>query len=371
MQQHIRFCTTGDGVRLAYATAGQGPPLVKVANWLSHLEFDWNSPVWRHWLVELSRDHTLVRYDQRGCGLSDWEVRNLSFESQVRDLEQVVEALNLDRFALFGLSHGVSIAIDYAVRHPEKVSHLILYGGYVRGRAKRADNPQQVAQAEMLLGLIRHGWGQENHAFRQVYTTLFIPGGTAEQARWFNDLQRFSTSPAIAAELQTVSFATDVSDLAGQLQVPTLVLHGQQDAIVPFEEGRLTAARIPGARFVPLESGNHILLEDEPAWGRFLAEVRSFLSVGADPTAPPASAQPVFPELTPREHDVLALIAQGLDNAQIAARLVVSQKTVRNHISHIFQKLAVRNRAQAIVLARQAGMGHQSHIHQVSPNNNN
>lgn len=358
MQQLIRFCTTPDDVRIAYSVTGQGPPLVKVANWLSHLEFDWNSPVWRHWIVELSRYNTLVKYDQRGCGLSDWDVANMSHESWVLDLERVVDNLSLDRFALLGISHGAAIAINYTVHHPEKVSHLVLYGGYVRGRLKRTDNPHQLEEAEMLLELIKHGWGQENHAFRQVYTTMFIPGGTPEQVRWFNELQRISTSPEIAARLIAVSFSTDVRELASRLKVPTLVLHGLRDAVVPFSEGRLMAALIPGARFVPLESQNHVLLEDEPAWGRFLAEVRAFLEVGeAEPDQPPAT-QTVFPELTPRERVVLDLIAQGLDNGQIAERLVVSQKTVRNHISHIFQKLMVRNRAQAIVLARQAGMGH-------------
>jgi pimeloyl-ACP methyl ester carboxylesterase/DNA-binding CsgD family transcriptional regulator len=357
MQQQIRFCTAPDGTRIAYATTGQGPPLVKVAHWLSHLEFDWNSPVWKHWLSELSRFHTLVRYDQRGCGLSDWEVNDLSFESQVHDLETVLDTLQLERFPLLGISHGASIAIAYANRHPQRVSHLVLYGGYVRGRSKRTDNPNQVQDAEVLIGLIKHGWGQENNAFRQVYTTMFIPGGTAEQARWFNDLQRLSTSPDIAARLQAEAFVTDVFAQASQLKVPTLVLHGLHDAIVPFSEGRLMATLIPGARFVPLESQNHVLLDDEPAWNRFLSEMRAFPGVGADTPDQAPSRQPVFPELTSRERMVLELIAQGLDNAQIAEQLVVSQKTVRNHISHIFQKLRIRNRSQAIVLARQSGMG--------------
>lgn len=361
MQQQIRFCTTQDGVRLAYSLTGQGPPLVKVANWLSHLEFDWNSPVWRHWMRELSRYNTFVRYDQRGCGLSDWEVGNLSFESQVLDLAKVVDTLDLNRFALLGISHGASIAIAYAARYPERVGHLVLYGGYLRGRSMRADLPHQTETARVLLDLIEHGWGQENHAFRQVYTTLFIPGGTVEQVRWFNDLQRLSTSPEIATRLQTVSFSTEVSDPAGRLSVPTLVLHGLQDAVVPFSEGRRMAAQIPGARFVALESQNHILLEDEPAWDRFLAEVRAFLGTGVEAPGQPRPAQPVFPELTQREREVLEMIAQGLDNAQIAARLVVSHKTVRNHITHIFQKLGVKNRAQAIVLGREAGLGHSSH----------
>jgi len=359
MSQQIRFCTTPDGVRLAYAVTGDGLPLIKVAHWLSHLEFDWNSPVWRHWLNELSRDNTLVRYDQRGCGLSDWDIRNLSFESQLLDLETVLDALDLDRFTLLGISHGASIAIAYATRHPQRVSQIVLYGGYARGRFIRTDNPSNVASAEMLLKLIRHGWGQENEAFRQVYTTLFIPGGTAEQARWFNDLQRLTTSPEIAAQLQTVSFSTDVREQAARVSVPALVIHAMHDAIVPFEEGRLMATLIPQARFVPLESQNHVLLEDEPAWSRFLAEVRAFLGAGEAATREVSSNGPaLFPELTARERDVLILVAQGLDNSQIAAHLVVSEKTVRNHITHIYQKLMVKNRAQAIVLARQAHLGH-------------
>lgn len=357
MQQQIRFCTAPDGVRIAYAVSGQGPPLVKAANWLSHLEFDWNSPVWRHWIAELSRYHTLIRYDQRGCGLSDWKFEHLSFETQLLDLQTVVQALNLDRFDLLGLSHGASVAIAIAERFPEQVSHLILYGGYVRGRTKRTD-AHQAETAGVLLELIKHGWGQENNAFRQVYTTMFIPEGTSQQVSWFNDLQRLSTSPELAVRLQTVSFDTDVSDAAARIRTPTLVLHNLKDAIVPFSEGRLMAALIPGARFVPLDSQNHVLLEDEPAWGRFLAEVRSFLGVGADAPEPESPKQTPFPELTPRERDVLELIAQGLNNPQIAERLVLSDRTVRNHITHIFQKLLVKNRAQAIVLARQSGMGH-------------
>jgi pimeloyl-ACP methyl ester carboxylesterase/DNA-binding CsgD family transcriptional regulator len=360
MSQQIRFCTNQDEVRIAYSVTGQGTPLVKVANWLSHLEFDWNSPVWRHWIIELSRYNTLVRYDQRGCGLSDWEVDDMSFETWIGDLERVVGTLELERFPLLGISHGAAVAIAYAVRHPEKVSHLILYGGYMRGRNKRMDNPQQLELAETLVSLIKHGWGQENHAFRQVYTTMFIPGGTTEQINWFNDLQRLSSSPEVAARLVEESFDTDVTELASQVQTPTLVLHGIKDSVVPFSEGRLMAARIPGARFVQLESQNHVLLEDEPAWSRFLAEVRTFIGVGSDAYDQPRLDKTIFPELTSQERIVLGLIAQGYDNAQIAERLVVSQKTVRNHITHIFQKLAVKNRAQAIVLARQAGIGQLS-----------
>ncbi len=349
-KQQIRFCTSPDGVRIAYATTGTGPPLVKVANWLSHLEFDWNSPLWRHWIAELSRDHTYLRYDERGCGLSDWEVPELSFEAWVRDLETVVNAVGLERFPLFGISQGASIAIAYAVRHPERVSHLILHGGYARGRLKRNATPQQRKEAEMRVELAELGWGKENPAFRQFFTTQFIPDGTSEQHRWFNELQRISTSPQNAAWFLRLFNEIDITAIAPEVSCPTLVLHPAQDAIIPFDEGRLLASLIPGARFVPIESRNHLLLESEPAWRRWLEEVRAFLPVES-------AGGSVFAALTARERELVELIAQGRDNAQIAAQLALSDKTVRNHITSIFAKLEVENRSQAIVLARDAGFG--------------
>ncbi len=353
MEQQIRFCTTDDDVRIAYATMGEGPPLVKVSNWLSHLEFDCGSPVWRHWLTELSRDHTFVRYDERGCGLSDWDVPELSFEAWVRDLETVVDAVGAERFPLLGISQGASIAIAYTMRHPERVSHLILHGAYARGRLKRNVTPQQREEAETLVRLIELGWGKENPAFRQLFTTQFIPDGTSEQHRWFNELERVSTSPQNAARFLRVFDQIDVTALASQVSCPTLVLHSNHDERVPFDEGRLFASLITGARFVPLESRNHILLEQEPAWRRWLEEVRAFL-----PAAPAGGA--AFAGLTPRERELVEFIAQGLDNAQVAARLALSEKTVRNHITNIFAKLEVENRSQAIVLARNAGFGKKS-----------
>jgi pimeloyl-ACP methyl ester carboxylesterase len=276
-EQHIRFCQAADGVRLAYATVGDGPALVKTANWLSHLEYDWISPIWRHWMLGLAETHTLIRYDERACGLSDWEVNDISFEAWVRDLETVVEASAVDRFALLGISQGGPIAIAYALRHPERVSHLVLYGTYVRGRLGRKLTAQQIQEYEALISLVRSGWGQENPAFRQVFTSYFIPGGTFEQFHWFNDMQRVSASPENAARMIEEFGKIDVRSLAPQLKLPTLVLHAVNDARIPFAEGRLTAALIPGARFVPLDSRNHILLESEPAWQRFLSEVRQFL----------------------------------------------------------------------------------------------
>ena len=352
-RQQIRFCTTADGARIAYATTGEGPPLVKVSNWLSHLEFDWGSPVWRHWLAELSRGHKLVRYDERGCGLSDWHPPELSFEGWVRDLETVVDAAGVERFPLLGCSQGASLAITYAVRHPDRVSHLILHGGYARGRLRRELTPQQRKEAETMAGLAELGWGKENAAFRQFFTTQFIPGGTAEEHDWFNELQRVSASPENASRFMRIFDDIDVTALAPRVSCPTLVLHPDGDARVPFEEGRLIASLIPEARFVPLDSRNHILLEHEPAWKRWLEEVRAFL-----PAAAGAAAGP-FGSLTAREGDLVELIAHGLDNAQIAARLTLSEKTVRNHITRIFDKLGVENRSQVIVRARDAGFGKQ------------
>lgn len=348
--QQIRFCTSADGVQVAYATTGRGPPLLKAANWLSHLEFDWQSPVWRHWLMELARDHHLVRYDERCCGLSDWDAADVSFEAWMHDLESVVEAAGIDRFALLGISQGASLAIAYAVRHPERVTHLVLYGGYARGRLRRQPSPEQVEIAHTMQRLVELGWGQDNPAFRQFYTSQFIPGGTSEQHGWFNELERISISPENASRFLRILHEIDVTALLPRIVCPTLVLHATRDAGVAFEEGRLMAGLIPGARFVPLESANHVLLEDEPAWRRFVDEFRAFLPGGIP-------GGDTFAELTARERELLQLIAQGRDNAQIAAVLGLRAKTVRNHITRIFAKLEVENRAQAIVLARESGWG--------------
>jgi pimeloyl-ACP methyl ester carboxylesterase/DNA-binding winged helix-turn-helix (wHTH) protein/DNA-binding CsgD family transcriptional regulator/PAS domain-containing protein len=272
--QQVRFCTAADGARIAYAVAGSGAPLVKAANWLSHIEYEWQSPVWSHLLHALTADYRLIRYDERGNGLSDWDV-GISFEDFVRDLESVVDAAGVDKFALFGVSGGCSVSIAYALRHPERVTHLILYGGAARGRRKRGE--QQAALSDALHTLMLQGWGQENPAFRQLFTSMFIPGGTAEQAQWFNDLQRNTTSPENAVRLTRAREEVDIEHLLPELHVPTLVLHRRGDALVPFEEGRRMAAAIEGARFVALEGGNHLLLEGEPATGRMLEEIANFL----------------------------------------------------------------------------------------------
>lgn len=281
MDQKVGFCTTPDGVRICYATVGHGTPLVKAANWLSHLQFDWHSPVWRHWLEELSKDHLLIRYDERGCGLSDWSAEDISFGAFVADLETVVDTLGLDRFALLGISQGGSVAVEYSVRHPERVSHLVLYGAYARGWARRGQ--ASLEEREALLTLTRQGWGRDNPAYRQVFTSLLIPEAIAEQQSWFNELQRISTSAENAVRLQIEFGKIDVLDRLPQVSVPTLVLHSRFDGMVPFEEGRQIAALIPNSRFGPLESRNHNLLESDPAWPMFLSNVRQFLSTVGEP----------------------------------------------------------------------------------------
>ena len=278
LHQDISFTTTPDGVRIAYATVGSGPPLVKAASWLTHLEYEWQSPVWRHWLQELAQAHTLIRYDRRGCGLSDWEVDNFSLEAYVMELEAVVDTLGLTRFPLLGVSGGAPVAITYAYRHPEKVSHLILYGGYARGRMYRTNVPEEAEEGELLLKMMKLGWRKSNPAFRQVYTKLFIPDGTPEQISWFNELQRICSTPQLAARMSEAAYACNVTEQAKNLTVPTLILHAQADAVVSCEESYILAALIPQARFVSLESKNHILLEDEPAWPQFLNTVQQFLS---------------------------------------------------------------------------------------------
>jgi class 3 adenylate cyclase/pimeloyl-ACP methyl ester carboxylesterase len=276
-EQEIHFCQTKDGVQLAYSRMGQGLPLVKTGNWMTHLEFDFETPIWRPLYGELSRNHTFIRYDARGNGLSDREVPEVSFEDFVDDLEAVVDAAGIDRFALLGISQGCAVSIAYAVQHPDRVSHLILFGGYAVGWKKRARTEAEKEAGDAMLTLMRIGWGQENPAFRQMFTSQFIPGATKEQADWFNELQRISSSPADAVRNFLANGEVDVTSLLSQVKVPTLVMHSRQEARVPFEAGRRMAAGIPGARFVPLESRNHLILENEPAFARFLEEIRSFL----------------------------------------------------------------------------------------------
>lgn len=350
-QQRIRYLQTSDDLKLAWAETGSGPVLVKAANWLSHLEYDWQSPIWRHWLQFFGENFRCVRYDERGCGMSDWDVGDLSLERWVEDLEAVVDAAGISEpFVLLGISQGAAVCLTYAVRYPARVSHLVLYGAYARGVFRRGDADQR-RRYQAVIEVARVGWADDNPAFRQVFTSRFIPGASPEQIKWFNDLCRKTTSPSAAAALLEARAEIDVTALLGQVQTPTLVLHGRNDGVVPIEEGRLIAAGVPGAQFVELDSQNHVLLESEPAWQRFREAVVEFTGVAA----PSADSQTAFAKLSPREREILALLSEGLSNAGIAERLGGSEKTVRNHLSSIFDKLGVWTRAQAIVFARDRG----------------
>lgn len=358
MLQEIRFCTASDNTRLAYARVGHGPALVKVGNWMSHLEYDWNSPVWQPWLEGWSRFHTLYRYDPRGCGLSDWDISDFSFEALVSDLETVVDAAGLEQFDLFAMSQGGCVSVAYTARHPERVRKLVLYGGYLEGSLSGNPTPEQVERAEVDLKLLKLSWGNENPAYRQVFTTLLIPEGTPEQLAWFNNLQFVSTSPANAMEVARSYKHVDVREQAKAIRVPTIVIQAKHDAAVPFDQGRQTAAHIPGARFTILDSRNHVLMRTEPAWSYFWDEFYRFLGVDAKlstSTREVSAEQKVWSLLSARERDVLRLLAQGHTNLEISRELVLSEKTVRNYVSNIYEKLQISNRGEAIVLARKLG----------------
>ena len=275
--QSIRSCSTPDGVRLAYALSGDGPPLVKASNWLTHLDYDWESPVWSHWWRGLSRRHRLVRYDERGCGLSSWDVDDFSLDAYVRDLESVVDALALERFPLLGISQGGSIAIAYAARHPDRVSALVLYGTGVRGRRRRARTEAELRELDALAELMRVSWGAEEPGFQRVYDARFLPDGPLERWRAFDELQQRTTSPENAVRLWTSFQTMDTTEEARSLRLPTLILHARDERLRPFADAEELAALIPGSRLVPLVSRNHILQADEPAFGRFLEEAEAFL----------------------------------------------------------------------------------------------
>jgi pimeloyl-ACP methyl ester carboxylesterase/DNA-binding CsgD family transcriptional regulator len=347
LRQDIRFCTSRDGTRIAVASCGQGPVILRAAHWLSHCHHDVESPVWRPWLEAFSARHRFVRYDPRGCGLSDRFVADLSIAAWQDDLAAVAATIAAPRFVLLGLSQGGALAIRFALDHPERVSHLVLVNAYGQGARTRARTDAERLEAETLLNFVRIGWGRENPAFCRFFTNLFIPGGTDAQHRWWGDLERLTASPEVAAALLAEMQGIDVLEAAQGLTVPTLLLSCRGDMRVPFEEGCRLAAAIPGARFVPLESRNHVPLPGEPAWRRLHDEISAFLDEDSGLGGRAAAAA----ALTPAEAAVLALVAEGLDNRAIAARLGKSEKTVRNQVSAILDKLDVGTRAQAIVAA--------------------
>ena len=348
VRHETRFCSSSDGVGLAYAIDGEGPPLVKASNWMTHLDYERQSPVWRHWVRELSRGSTLVRYDERGCGLSDRQFAGTpSLDSFVGDLAAVVDAAGLERFALLALSGGGPTAIEYAARNPSRVRRLVLYGTWARGRELRGD--AEADRSRVLGDLIRVGWGGAVPAFRQVFSSIYIPSAPEEQKRWYDELQQASSSGEMAARLWRSRNRIDVRDTARRVTQPALVLHARDDGAVPYEEGRRLAALLPDARFVTLESDNHILQEGEPAWQAFLSEVRAFL--GDDERARPAPAD--LSELSAREREVLELVAAGLSNEDIGGRLFLSTRTVERHLSNVYAKLRLSGKsARAAAAAR-------------------
>lgn len=275
-QQRVAFCRSRDGTRLAYATTGRGHALVKAGHWLTHLERDWSSPIWRPFLDRLDADFRVVRYDQRGNGLSQWDVADFSLERFVEDLEAVVDASGLERFALYGTSQGAPVAVAYAVCHPERVSHLILQGGYEQGRLVRASEAER-QKAEAILTLIRHGWGTPDSAFIEAFATMYMPTGTREQIGSIAELQRSTTSPQNAALIRAAVDSFDVSAMLASVRVPTLVIHARGDAVQPLEQGYRLAAGIVGAEFLLLDSRNHIVMPDEPAWDLVFAAMSRFV----------------------------------------------------------------------------------------------
>lgn len=278
LDQSIHLSRARDGTRIAWAVTGQGPPLVKAANWMTHLDYDWETPVWRHWLRGLADGRRLVRYDERGCGLSDWDVASFDFEAWVDDLSLVVDEAGLHRFPLLGVSQGASVAIAYAVRHPERVSCLVLTGAYGRGRLVRATTEQQRREAALDVELARVGWGRDDATFRQVFASQFLPEGSAADWAEFNELQRRSTSPENAVRFLEEFARIDVLEDAARLRLPTLLLHSRGDLRVPMTNARELAALIPGSRLVPLDSRNHLLTAHENAWPLFLHELSAFLA---------------------------------------------------------------------------------------------
>jgi pimeloyl-ACP methyl ester carboxylesterase/DNA-binding CsgD family transcriptional regulator len=347
--QRIRYVRSADGVKLAWAEVGCGPALFKAANWLTHLEHDLESPVWRHWVRFFSEHFRFLRHDERGCGMTDWNVGDVSMDRWVEDLEAVVDAADPEEpFVLLGISQGAATCVSYALKHPERVSKLILYGAYARGAYRRDDHDRQRMYRAMI-DLIQLGWGSDNPTFRQVFTSRFIPGGSHEQLEWFNDLCQKTTSADLAERLLEARAAVDITSRLAEVMAPTLVLHSRYDEVVPITEGRILAAGIPNAEFVELDSRNHVLLEDEPAWKRFCDEVLDFAGIQNE------GGDAAFESLSKREAEVFGLITEGLGNADIADRLSISEKTVRNHVSNIFDKLGVWTRAQAIVFARDRG----------------
>ena len=359
-RQEIRFCRAPDGVRIAYAVHGTGPPMVADSCWLSHLQYDWQSPVWRHYLQEWGRHNTVIRFDERGHGLSDRDVTDHSLEARLGDLEAVVDDAGVERFALQAMAQGGPVAIAYVGKHPQRVSRLVFYGSYSGQQSK---DPTEAELNDTLDSLIKVGWARPDSAFRRVFTSLMIPNATEEQHTWLDELQRVSTTAETARTSRRQRLAADSSTLMGQLDLPTLVIHSRGDRMNDFEEARYLAAGIEGARLVALESDNHIVLEDEAAWPVYCAELADFLAPdGEAAPAPPVSREDELDpranvesltQLSSRENEILHLAAQGMDNDAIARAFTLSVRTVERHLSNVYAKLDLHGKsARTAAVAR-------------------
>ena len=354
MDQRIAFARSQDKTTIAYALSGEGPPLVRAGTWLTHVHHDWESPIWAHWLRFMSERHTLVRYDPRGCGLSQTDVRTITFDDWVADLEAVVDRLELETFPLFGMSQGAAVAAEYAIRHPERVSQLTLYAPLITGWHGRTDpNSQQWRSMEEL---VLAGWGETNMAFPAMFAHLFMPESSPQTRQWYAELQRKSASKEVAAHLMRVCGDLSVFKRLKQIRVPTLVMQIAHEQVIDPRLVPQIAGEIPGSEFVSIDSSNHILVEDEPGWQDFKAAFTRHVPGATAPQRRDAAARERIEQLSKREQKILGEIAKGLNNREIAGGLFISEKTVRNHITSIFDKLGVASRAQAIVLAKEAGL---------------
>ena len=347
----VRFCTSKDGTHIAYALCGEGPPLLWTSHWVHHIGHDWECPIWRPWLEFVMRRHAVVRYDWRGCGSSDRAVE-FSAQRHLEDLEAVVEAAGLDRFTLLAQGNGAVTAVEFAARHPDRVGELVLIGCNTRGRLAGEPSPGLVAEVQARLELMERGWTDENPAYAQLFNALHIPDASVDQGLYFDELRRKTTSAKNGRALIEVFARADLGRALPKIASPALVLASRGDLIVPFEDARMAATLIPQARFVPLESRNHLILPGEPAWNVLTNALNEFL-----PGATDADSRLPLHELTPREREVLDLLAQGITNQSIATRLRISEKTVRNQVSIIFDKLEMSTRAEAVARARDAGLG--------------
>lgn len=354
MEQRIAFARAKDKTTIAYALSGEGPPLVRAGTWLTHVHHDWDSPFLGHWLRFMSERHTLVRYDPRGCGLSQNEVGSFTFDDWVADLEAVVDRLELQSFPLFGMSQGAAVAAEYAIRHPQRVSHLTLYAPLVTGWRNRASPGAQ--QWQLMEQLVLTGWGEENMAFPSMFAHLFVPQSPPETRQWYAELQRKMASKEVASRFMSVLAGLSMFKRLKEVRVPTLIIQIARDQVVDPRSAMGIAGEIPGSEFVSIDSSNHILLEDEPGWQEFKNVFTRHVPGGALPPRRDAAALERIEQLSKREQKILGEIAKGLNNREIAAGLFISEKTVRNHITSIFDKLGVSSRAQAIVLAKESGL---------------